>query len=177
MGNITNVAYGYGFETTEITDAKTLRFLKNHAGTLRKLSEEFSTALQNLTDEQINEIESTKEFLYETPDDLYEKYSDLFDAMGEVTADEYYRLKDTIAYIIATETEIEVDYEPAQEECYGEECIMLREKMPWHISEKEKNLTPKKFDEILIPYLEELGLPADPESNLALQDLAVEYYG
>ena len=63
-----------------------------------------------------------------------------------------------ISSIIIRETGIRVEYQMGQSDCDSYPSVLFAEKMPWHLNEKERNLTVESLTDILLPYVEELGL-------------------
>ena len=117
-----------------------------------------------------------------------DKEKELFEEMLEYTKDEYdledffdcYSCKMTgmegngavISNIISRETGIRIQYEMGQSDCCSYPSVLFAECMPWHLNEKERNLTVESLTEILLPYVEELGL-----SRKDIDALEIEYYG
>ena len=87
---------------------------------------------------------------------------------------EYYLLRDIVATIISKELELpNLEFQIGQaDECPGGPSILLQETIPWHYSDKEKNLTENSFKNIFKPYVEELGYK---ESDIDY--LTIEYFG
>lgn len=157
MSMSTSIVYGFGFIVDEITDKKLIDFIKNHKNTFCK-----SPTEKEMFNEILNMIELEIDMYGLT--DYFESYS--CDCSGQEGRGA------VISNIISRETGIRVQYEMGQDDCYSYPSVLFPEGMPWHLNEKEKNLTKESLTEILLPYVEELGL-----SRNNIEELKIEYYG
>lgn len=157
MSMSTSIVYGFGFVMDGVTDKKLIDFIKNHKDIFCKSPTE---------KEMFNEIlnMSEKEIDMYGLDDYFENYS--CNCSGQEGRGA------VISNIISRETDISVQYEMGDEECYSYPSVLLAECMPWHLNEKEKSLTKESLTEILLPYVEELGL-----KKKDIECLKIEYYG
>ena len=157
MSMSTSIVYGFGFVVDEITDEKLINFIKNHKDTFCKSPTEIATydEILNMSENEIDIYGLTNYF---------ENYS--CDCSGQEGCGA------VISNIISRETCIRVQYEMGQDNCFSYPSVLLAEGMPWHLNEKEKNLTKESLTEILLPYVEELGL-----SRNNIEELKIEYYG
>lgn len=157
MSMSTSIVYGFGFIVDEITDDKLIDFIKNHKDTFCKSPTEI--AMYN----EILNIPENEIYMYGLTD-YFEDYS--CNCSGQEGRGA------VISNIISRETGIRVQYEMGQSECDSYPSVLLAEGMPWHLNEKEKNLTKESLTGILLSYVEELGLSRDN-----VEELKIEYYG
>lgn len=169
MSQSTSIVYGRGFEAEDLNFGNTLKFIFGHSKTLYNFENLKAEAVDNVVRaiDKLNlvEINSTEDI---------DGNEDLLDALSELTNNDidWYALRDVIANIIAEETGLTIEFSISQEDCEGKASILLPELMPWSYNEKERALTEESFDEILKPYIIELGLNPD-----SIDDLKIEYYG
>jgi hypothetical protein len=146
--------YGYGFIVDEIYDNVLIEFIKNHMRTF---------CASDIEKEMYEEmLEYTKEE-YDL-EDFFESYSCDCTGMEGRGA--------VISNIISRETGIRFDYQRGDGECNSYPSVLFVESYPWNLNEKEKNLTVESLTEIVLPYVEELGLK---KNNI--DALEIEYYG
>ena len=159
MSMRTSMVYGYGFETHKITDEDFLVFLYNHKDAFCESDEE-KLLFDNLTnlDKYYDDLDDN------ITDDYFESYC--CDSSGQQGRGA------VISNIIYRETGIRVEYQMGDYDCYSYPSVLFPECMPWHLNEKEKNLTMNSLKEILLPYVTELGL--NKENITSLQ---IEYFG
>lgn len=154
MNMKTDIVYGYGFMVDEIPDDVIIDFIKNHKETFCKSDTE-----NELYEEM---LEYTKE-AYDL-ENFFEMYSCDHTGMEGNGA--------VISNIISRETGIRFEYQCGDADCNSYPSVLFVETYPWNYNEKEKNLTVESLNEILLPYVIELGLN---RSNI--DALEIEYYG
>lgn len=157
MSMSTSIVYGFGFIVDDVTDYKLIDFIKNHKDVFCKLptEKEMFNEILNMPEKEID--------MYGL-DDYFEGYS--CDGSGQEGRGA------VISNIISRETGIRIQYEMGQSECDSYPSVLLTECMPWYLNAKEKTLTKESLIEILLPYVEELGLCKDN-----IEELKIEYYG
>lgn len=170
MGMRSTFINGYGFtiEKLELTDS--IRFISSHKNTLRKLSKDYdenslniieNSICNNIHEENVDEYKTTEKFFESFPEiDSELEYEGLWKCSAEL-----------VTQIISEETGIGLSTLFSQEDCIGNECIMLTARLPWKFSEKERNITYKDMNTILKKYIEELNLNTEPGY------LEIEYFG
>ena len=155
MSMRTDIVYGYGFTSVdEIEDNKLIEFIKNHKDAFCKSEEELAL------------FEDMLEFTKDEYDleDFFELYGcDMTGLEGNGAV---------ISNIISRETGIRFEYQCGDADCCSYPSILFSETYPWNFNEKEKNLTVESLTEILLPYVEELGLGKN-----SIDALEIEYYG
>lgn len=154
MSMRSSFVYGYGFVIDVIEDEKLIDFIKNHKDTFCKSDNE-----KELFEEM---LEYTKdEYDLEDFFEVYECEMTGMEGSGAV-----------ISNVISRETGIRVEYQMGQADCDSYPSVLFTETYPWLLNEKERNLTVESLTEILLPYVEELGL-----SKKDIDALEIEYYG
>lgn len=169
----TSIIYGYGIDVSDIKIQNILNFLIKHQDSLIKMNTN-SEQWQQCAKTAIKQIETKINIpSIKTVDDLPD---DAYNALEELSENdlEYYLLRDIVATIISKELELpNLEFQIGQaDECPGGPSILLQETIPWHYSDKEKNLTENSFKNIFKPYVEELGYK---ESDIDY--LTIEYFG
>lgn len=153
MSMVSYTVNGFGFSVVDLTVQKTVEFIKNH-------KESFCNSEENKElFKKLEKLETSEEL-----EDALSLYS-----YAQCGKEGY---KAAISTIISVETGIDIQYQPGQDDCSGEACIMLCEAMPWVYTDKERELTRDKLIEILSPYADELGL-----SDFPIEQQCVEYFG
>lgn len=150
MSMNTSIVYGRGFNVDGVTDGTLKLFARNHLASLRAC----------LSQEELGEIE---EYLgCDDEADFPEVECGISCQRGTYAV---------ISNVIREESGIQVQYEPGQEDCDSLPSILLAACLPWQYAEEEKLLTIQEYDDIISPYMVELGVSGNPD------DLSVEYYG
>lgn len=157
MSMETSIVYGHGFIVDEVTDEKLIDFIKNHKNAFCKTPTEIAMY------DEILKMTETEIDTYGT-EDYFQGYSCICSGQEGRGA--------VVSNIITRETGIGVQYEMGDRDCDSYPSVLFPEGMPWHLNEKEKNLTINSLTEILLPYVEELGLSKDN-----IESLKIEYYG
>lgn len=157
---------GYGFPISSVKGLDVINFVKNHAASICTLYEDDGEKLLDFLNSNDFSYLSNKNLESSDSDVLTELFNnidiDIDDAHG----------KDIISNIIKLETDIDVQYESGQEDCCGEECIILQSSMPWQYNYTEKMLTEDKLHHILADYADALGV-----NSSEISYMEIEYYG
>ena len=132
-----DITYGYGFDPSKVKADRLVSFIKKHKEAFVK--GEYEEGL-------FNEIISLTENNYDSVFDILEEY----EGNHSYTCTPYA----AISEIITSETDVRFECDCGEYDT----AIMFTETYPWHLTEKERKITPEAIDTMLIPYMKELGL-------------------
>lgn len=135
MSMSTSIVYGYGFPIKDVTVETINSFLETHTDLIPNY----------------HTMEECEEELKKCLPKYYTCGVSGQEGVGAV-----------ISNIMTKETGIRFEYQPSMQE-YSDDspCIIFSECLPWLLSEKEKELTQDSLDDIMMPYIKELGLSPD----------------
>lgn len=172
MSMRSDVVHGYGFVVDEMGGKAVLKFIKNHAKTVKDIYIDGQRLIDELNKIDIDNIPLDEdEPLGDL--DIYEGYENLKEILSDISDHYETNCGDIIAAIMSEKSHIQFQYEPAQpDECYGEPSILLQAVMPWVYSYRERSITEEELNDILTDYAEELGVDVD---TIGMQD--IEYFG
>lgn len=172
MSSSTSIVYGRGFETSDISLKTILKFVQNHKETVMTYINTGERIFDHLSRVNLDELPDTVSGMDTLPEELEAALSAIQEFDDRCEPHNNYAC--IIEIIINKENPyVDIAFTPGQADCEGDASILLRESMPWQLTEKEKSFeTVDAFDEFLKPYVEELGLTTD-----AIDYLKVEYYG
>ena len=136
--------------------------------------EKKNTFLKNI---YIELNENGKSLHSDLPEEIKEQTDKFFDhcrlTKTEYDFDSLYsNLVELTSQVMTEETGINFEYFEAQEDCIGNDCIMMTQNMPWAFNKTEIKQTKKSIDEILNKYKKELGL-----DNETPEEQEIEYFG
>lgn len=155
MGAYSYYTYGYGFTVNQLDSKTILKFIKNHADAVIDAYGKFGRILIDKLNKV--DIDTLPLFEGEWIDNLsYKDFSDLLDALGDISNYYVTNGRDSVAKIMANETDIDFIY--AYDEPENHPAILLAERKPWEYSAYERSLTQERMDEILTIYAKELGI-------------------
>lgn len=159
MSSNTSIYYGWGFEVDGIKPLNIIAFMENH---------QIALCQSNREKEMLNAIHNTEDgiFAYNFANDFFEEWSCECDVSYQIG------LGAVVSNIISRETGISVEFQMGQSDCCSVPSVLFTERMPWHLNEKEKDLTLESLTELLLPYVIELGL-----KETDIQALSIEYFG
>lgn len=142
MSMTESIVYGYGFPVGNIEEKTIIDFAKKHIETIRKI-EEYEASFEGLA--ALLEQEAVDE-------DTIEEFCEELQCI--VTGHE--GLATIISNVISEETGVYFEYYGDGE--YAKASVLLSQRFPWDLNEREKTLTKDEADAIIEKYMAELGI-------------------
>lgn len=148
-------AEGYGFTVENTTDKKILEFLETHINTIvlkfNKTKKEVKKLCKALKDIDLNEMCDEQE------EEIQNFFEDIPLENTNINCELRNILLEIITMIIETETKIPVKFMMSQEDCIGDECMIIPLDMPWNFPTAFRNMNRKTVNTILMKYNKELN--------------------
>ena len=161
---------GFGFLIEDIDNRNILRALSNHESTISQIIGKPTTVLTQL----YNAFKDNDRFeFYYIPISFDVKQIEKMNKKGSLgRCSEIGFYLNILALAITAETGVTISASEGQFDINSSPAILLREKLPWEYTEKDKTVTDKELYDILKPYANELGIP---ETKIGFVE--VEYFG
>ena len=151
--------HGYGFTVDKLNIADGIRFLSVHKDTVKEINPDFDLSILDIILHAVeNKIDLDDMDEYDDVVAFFEGFSEM---NSDVELEGFARcIAEVIGQVIAKESNLPVYTYFAQEDCEGDDCIMIPYGLPW---EFDRPISKNECDACFEKYIKELNLDTTPD--------------